>query len=83
MSISYRDQIPSSWDVIKTNLITFFKIFKESEKNLRVTNHCSQTVNVIKIHTASSAPGYGTQPLHWHQMQKKTLKVKQVPQKGL
>ena len=27
------------------------------------------TINLMN-HTASSAPGYGTQPLHWHQMQK-------------
>ena len=33
-------------------------------------------------HTASTTPGYGTQPLHWHQTQTKTQNMKNWPKRA-
>ena len=41
--------------------------------NLMNVINIMNIVNIMNLmnHTASSAPGYDKQPLHWHQMQKR------------
>ena len=66
------DTPESSETVISETPWSYSKRYKQTKEKhqFRLTPALSRFPQLL-LHTASSAPSYGTQPLHWHKMHKK------------